>query len=59
MLTEKQHQEWKEDLIKLHEVEAENTKLKEQVMLIDRLRAHYKSIGFSDTAGRIEQALKG
>lgn len=31
MITEKQHQEWKKDLIELHKLQAENKQLKKQI----------------------------
>ena len=33
--------------------------LQQKIMRIEQLKAYYKSIGFNDTAERIEQALKG
>ena len=34
-------------------------KLQEKIKRAEQLKEHYKSIGFNDTAERIEQALKG
>ena len=35
MITKKQHQEWKKDLIELHEVKTENKKLQKQKDLLN------------------------
>ena len=33
--------------------------LQQKITRVEQLKEHYKSIGFNDTAKRIEQALKG
>lgn len=46
-------------MTKVEELETRNRKLEKKIMQVEELREYYKSIGFNDTAKRIDEALKG